>query len=143
MWRDLERLCEKFALPWKHPSRFPRNSVPALRIACAVVNEPWCGAFVRRVFTANFGEDREIEDEVVLRDLLRELRLDAEAILALAASPPHRGALRANTERAVSLGIFGAPNCVVGEELFWGEEALEDAIAWAKRTDRALTGLGR
>jgi 2-hydroxychromene-2-carboxylate isomerase len=40
-------------------------------------------------------------------------------------------ALRANTERATALGIFGAPNCVVGDELFWGEEALEDSIAWA------------
>jgi 2-hydroxychromene-2-carboxylate isomerase len=41
--------------------------------------------------------------------------------------------LRANPERAIALGIFGAPNCVVGEELFWGEEALGDAIEWALR----------
>ena len=33
----------------------------------------------------------------------------------------------------IALGIAGAPNCVIGEELFWGEETLDDAIAWALR----------
>ncbi|MEO0786484.1 MAG: 2-hydroxychromene-2-carboxylate isomerase, partial [Pseudomonadota bacterium] len=30
-------------------------------------------------------------------------------------------------------GLFGAPSFTVGEELFWGDDRLEDAIAWAKR----------
>jgi 2-hydroxychromene-2-carboxylate isomerase len=54
-------------------------------------------------------------------------------VLALTESPDRRGRLRANTERAIALGIAGAPNCVIGEELFWGEETLDDAIAWALR----------
>src|SRR5437667_6541036 len=27
MWRDLERLCEEYDLPWSRPSVFPRTSV--------------------------------------------------------------------------------------------------------------------
>jgi 2-hydroxychromene-2-carboxylate isomerase len=133
MWRDMERLCAKFGLPWQQPSVFPRNSISALRIACAVADEPWCGEFVRRTFVANFGEDRDIASEAALRDVLTDLGQDAGAVLSLASGPEHRGDLRANTDRAVALGIFGAPNCVVNGELFWGEESLEDAIAWAKR----------
>src|ERR671934_242232 len=38
MWRDLERLCEKHALPWRRPSNFPRNSVLAARVACSSAN---------------------------------------------------------------------------------------------------------
>jgi len=34
---------------------------------------------------------------------------------------------------SIELGIFGAPTCVVGGELFWGNDRLEDAIAWATR----------
>jgi len=34
MWRDLERLCEKYDLPWRRPSIFPRSSVLAARVAC-------------------------------------------------------------------------------------------------------------
>src|ERR1700710_1929145 len=62
MWRDLERLCAKFALPWHRPTRFPRPSTLPARIACSVAaaGEPWAGDFVRAVFVANFGEDREI-----------------------------------------------------------------------------------
>jgi 2-hydroxychromene-2-carboxylate isomerase len=131
MWRDMERLCAKFELPWKHPSSFPRNSIPALRVACAVADEPWCGDFVRRTYTANFGEDRDIASEAVLRDVLRELGQDSDAVLSLGSDPLHRGDLRANTDRAIAIGIFGAPNCLVSGELFWGEESLEDAVAWS------------
>jgi 2-hydroxychromene-2-carboxylate isomerase len=35
----------------------------------------------------------------------------------------------------MSLGIFGAPSFVVGSELFWGNERLETAVAWARHRD--------
>ena len=88
---------------------------------------------MRRIYIANFGEDRDIAQESVIRDVLHEIGQNGDAILARAAAPEHRGDLRANTERAIERGIFGAPNCVVGEELFWGEEAMEDAIAWGRQ----------
>jgi 2-hydroxychromene-2-carboxylate isomerase len=132
MWRDLERLTKKFGLPWGRPSTFPRNATLAARVACAVAEEPWAGAFIRRCFVANFGDDRDIGVVSVVRDLLRELGRDGDAVLALARDDAHRGTLRANTECAVERGIFGAPDCIVAGELFWGEETLEDAIAWAQ-----------
>jgi 2-hydroxychromene-2-carboxylate isomerase len=132
MWRDMERLTAKFGMEWHRPSQFPRNSIPALRVACSIANKSWCVDYVRGVFTANFGQDRDIAQESVLRDVLEQIGQDAEAVLARSSDPLHRGELRENTERAIELGIFGAPNCVVNGELFWGEEALEDAIAWAR-----------
>src|ERR1700758_1675801 len=62
MWRDLERLTQKFHLPWRKPSVFPRNSILAARVACAADSQPWCGDFIRRAFVANFGEDADIAD---------------------------------------------------------------------------------
>jgi 2-hydroxychromene-2-carboxylate isomerase len=110
---------------------FPRNSTLAARVACSVASEPWAGTFVRRTFVANFGEDRQIGDEGVVRELVSGLGQDPDAVLARALDDAHRGALRSNTQRASEIGIFGAPTCTVGDELFWGEETLEDAIAWA------------
>jgi 2-hydroxychromene-2-carboxylate isomerase len=52
-------------------------------------------------------------------------------VLDAATHSERRHCLRRNTETAIALGIFGAPNCVVNGELFWGEETLEDAVAWA------------
>jgi 2-hydroxychromene-2-carboxylate isomerase len=136
MWRDLERLTAKFDLPWRRPTRFPRASTLPARVGCLAAQEPWCGDYVRRVFTANFGEDREIGEPDVLVALLDELGQPGAASIERALSPENRGLLRANTERATQLGIFGAPNCVVAGELFWGEETLEDAVAWAVRLSR-------
>lgn len=132
MWRDLERLCAKFDLPWQRPSRFPRPSTAPARVAAAFAAEPWCGVFVRRTFVANFGEDREIGDAAVVAAILDGLGLAGASLVAQAESPERRSVLRSNTERATALGIFGAPNCLVGQELFWGEEALDDALAWAR-----------
>ncbi|MBW1884028.1 MAG: DsbA family protein, partial [Deltaproteobacteria bacterium] len=40
--------------------------------------------------------------------------------------------LREQTDRAAKLGIFGAPTFVVGNELFWGNDRMGDAIVWAR-----------
>ncbi len=67
----------------------------------------------------------------MLSGLLSTLGQEPHAVLARAASDDNKGALRAQTERAQALGIFGAPSFVVGEELFWGNDRLGDAVARA------------
>ena len=44
-----------------------------------------------------------------------------------------KGRLRANTEDAQRLGIFGAPSFIAGGELFWGNDRLEQALDFVKR----------
>ncbi len=131
MWRDLERLCARQGLPLVRPSAFPRNGLLAARVALLGVEESWGAEFVRRVYSANFAEDREISDPAVLEAVLRELGLPAVEVLARARAAGNKQALRAQTERAASLGVFGAPSFVVDGELFWGGDRLEDALAWA------------
>ena len=133
MWRDLSRLAAKYGVPWKKPTKFPRASTLAARVACANGSEPWCADFIRDIFVANFGQDRDIGDPGVVSGVLDKLGLPAADLMARAVDDAHRTLLRANVERAIALGIFGAPNCLVNDELFWGEEALEDALAWLKR----------
>jgi 2-hydroxychromene-2-carboxylate isomerase len=133
MWRDLERLCAKHGLPWKRPGVFPRGSILPLRVACAGEGQPWLGDFIRAVFRANFAEDRDISQPDVLAEVLRGLGVDAEKVLASAVTDESKAKLRANTDAASALGIFGAPNCVVGGELFFGQDRIADAIAWARR----------
>jgi 2-hydroxychromene-2-carboxylate isomerase len=131
MWRDLERLCEREGFAFRRPSVFPRHSVLAARIALVAEPEGWCPQFTAAVFAANFADDREISEPAMLAAILDDLGQPAEAVLARATAGAAKAALRAQTEDAMRLGIFGAPSFVVGEELFWGNDRLNDAIAWA------------
>jgi len=133
VWRDIERVCEDLGLPFQRPSVFPRKAVLASRVALVGMDEGWGIAFSRRIYQLNFAEDRDIEDEQNIRALLSDLSLDADAVLSRALSPENRERLKAQTERAEKLGIFGAPTFVVGNELFWGQDRMEQALRWAKR----------
>lgn len=135
MWRDIERLCQKYGLDWRRPSVFPRHSVLAARVACAVSGSQREPEAVGEIFRANFGLDQEISDPRVLAAALARAGVDAEPILARATSPEVKQQLRANTDEARALGIFGAPDFVVGGELFFGQDRLADAIAWATSAD--------
>ena len=133
MWRDVERLCAKHKLPWKKPSMLPRNSVRAARLACVGAEQNWIGAYVRAVFQANFSKDQEIADAELLKGVFSSLKLDDAEILTSAESPVEKSKLRANTDQAITRGIFGGPTFFAGGEMFFGQDRLEDSIAWACR----------
>jgi 2-hydroxychromene-2-carboxylate isomerase len=132
MWRDLERITAAARIPFKRPSVFPRNGLLAARAACRFAAEPWLPAFVRAVYGANFAEDRDISSRDVVAACLTAAGADAEQALAAADSDEAKALLRAQTERAGELGIFGAPTFIVDGELFWGNDRLEQALAWRK-----------
>jgi 2-hydroxychromene-2-carboxylate isomerase len=50
---------------------------------------------------------------------------------------PAKAKLRARTEEAIALGIFGAPSFVAGGEMFWGNDRLEAALDWCRRPSAA------
>ena len=133
MWRDLERLCTAEHLPLRRPSIFPRNSLLAARVALIAGEEGWCGDFSRAVYHANFAADREIADAAVIGDILQSLGREPAPVLERAGAAGNKERLRAQTEEATARGIFGAPSFTVGDELFWGNDRLEQAIAWAKK----------
>jgi 2-hydroxychromene-2-carboxylate isomerase len=134
MWRDLARVCEADGLPLKLPPvRFPQNGLKAARLALVGEARGWTPAFTRAVFTGNYAEQKDISEEATLRAILNGLDVDADAALAAAETSEMKEALKTQTAEAETRGIFGAPSFTVGDELFWGNDRLEAALAWAKR----------
>jgi len=133
MWRDLERICTRHGISFRQPSRFPRNALLAARVANHFAAAPWTPAFCRSIFHANFAEDRESTDPEVVRDCLDRLDLSGVALIAEAQSAPAKASLRNTVEQAQALQLFGAPSFIVAGELFWGNDRLGDALAWATR----------
>ncbi len=140
MWRDIERLCAKYGHPFRRATEFPRNGLLAARVALLGESEPWMREFSRRVYRANFAEDQEISKPELIAGILEGMGLEAEQILDAARSPENKEKLRARTEQAWSLGIFGAPSFIVDGELFWGNDRMEEAFSW--RESRARGGVG-
>ena len=51
--------------------------------------------------------------------------------------------MRRQVDRARNLGLFGAPTFFVGDEMFWGNDRLEDALAWAQQGPAAARATAR
>ena len=135
MWRDMERLSGKYGLPFQRPSQFPRKGLLAARIVCANDDAPWVPDFVSAVFSANFAEDRDIGKQAVIAEILVSCGLSPDAVISAAAMPENKEKLKRRSEQAVDLGLFGAPSFLVDGELFWGNDRLQDALAWLSRAD--------
>ena len=131
MWRDMERQCEKYALPWTRPTVFPRAAVLPLRVALACADEPWVGEFCKAVMLQNFSEDKDVALAENVTRALTALTLPVASIMAQAQSDENKLALRQQTARARALGVFGGPTFFVGDEMFWGNDRLEDALQLA------------
>jgi 2-hydroxychromene-2-carboxylate isomerase len=131
MWRDIERLCGKYALPWRRPRDFPARTLLATRVALLAADQPWMGHFCRRIMRMIFAEDRNVDIPETVGEALAGLAPDAAELLAAARLDDTKTRLRQQTEAARTLGIFGAPTFFAGREMFWGNDRLEDALACA------------
>lgn len=131
MVRDIERIAARRGHAFRMPDVFPANGLLAARVALCGERNGWIAPFSRAVYEAEFAGGADISNTAVLKDILKALNLDADAILKEAYSPEIKDALRQQSARAQQLDIFGAPTFITPDgELFWGDDRLEQAIAW-------------
>jgi 2-hydroxychromene-2-carboxylate isomerase len=120
---DLHRWAAFWGVPFRFPSRFPTNSLKALRTYLALPEERRA-RFRDATFRAYWAEDRDISDDAVLAECVGDEAAARDAF-ARAGSDEVKAALRASTERGAARGVFGVPTFIVGDELFWGQDRLE------------------
>ena len=134
MARDVERIAKERGLVFRLPDPFPQNGLMAARLALAGLEEGWGLDFIRSVFRMEFAEGRNIAGPSTLEAGLRFAGARANHAFERAQSPEIKARLRANTEEAQALGIFGAPSFTTADrELFWGDDRLEQALLWSQR----------
>jgi 2-hydroxychromene-2-carboxylate isomerase len=134
VWRDMERECLKYGLAWNRPTSFPRSSLLPARVALIGAQKPWMGEYCRRVMQMNFVSDRDIDSAVCVGEVLAGLGLQPQEILDEAQADANKLQLRRQTDLAKTKGIFGAPTFFVGEEMFWGNDRLDDALAYSLKS---------
>jgi len=131
MWRDMERRSAALGLTFQRSDTMPQHSVLAARVAQLALDTPQGIAFCQNVYLVQFAEGLNIADTDVIAACVEAAKLPND-LIEKAQDPTNKHLLRDTTEEAMRRGIFGAPSFTVGKELFWGDDQLDSALAWAK-----------
>jgi 2-hydroxychromene-2-carboxylate isomerase len=129
---EVERRASDYGLPpVRWPDPFPANTLVAMRAATYAKEIGRAPSFSLAAFRQAFAAGRDLSqpDNVALAAAAAEIH--PRALLAAVERDAVKRALREGTERAGDLGVRGVPSVVVGAEVLWGDDRLNEAAALA------------
>lgn len=127
MIRDLARFAERYGVPMRFNPHFPINTLTLMRLLVAVQShqpERFDDA-LQALFQATWVDGVNMGDPAKVAGVLVAAGFDAALLQAQINEPAVKDALKATTEEAVKRGVFGAPTCFVGGEMFFGQDRLD------------------
>jgi 2-hydroxychromene-2-carboxylate isomerase len=131
MWRDIERRAGLYGLPARVPAPYPLKEFDlANRLAVLGLAEGWGVAYIQASYRRWFVDGQEPGMEPNLSASLAEVGQDARRCVERAGGDDVAELYDSATDEARKLGIFGSPTFAVKGELFWGDDRLDDAVAW-------------
>ena len=134
MWRDIERRSEQYGFFAKTPVPYPLSEFDlANQIAILGLEDNWGIDYIRMTYKKWFQEGKEPAIEPSISEICKELKLEKDKVLLEAKSEKIEKRYLLNTESARKNKIFGSPSFVVNNEIFWGDDRMEDAINWSKK----------
>jgi len=127
MLADLARFAKFYGVPLNFNPHFPINTLFLMRAAAALVTaEPErFEAFLTAVFTAIWVDKKDMGDPQVTAEVLTEAGFDPQTLVELTQQDTTKEALIKLTAEAVQRGVFGAPTCFVGDEMFFGQDRMD------------------
>ncbi|WGL62984.1 2-hydroxychromene-2-carboxylate isomerase [Pseudomonas sp. CW003PS] len=127
MIRDLARFAERYGVPMRFNPHFPINTLTLMRLLVALqLRQPErFDDALQALFRAIWVDGVNLGDPLKVADVLVTAGFDAAELQAQAAEPAVKDALKATTDEAIRRGVFGAPTCFVGNEMFFGQDRLD------------------
>tara|TARA_A100001011_G_scaffold166625_1_gene175344 strand:- start:45 stop:635 length:591 start_codon:yes stop_codon:yes gene_type:complete len=133
MWRDIERRAEGYKFFAKTPVPYPLSEFDlANQIAILGLKMGWGIDYVRLTYKKWFQEGKEPAVEPSISEVCKELGLNKDEIIIESKTKEIKDEYFSNTDAARENKIFGSPSFMVDNELFWGDDRMEDAIKWIK-----------
>ena len=131
---DFKRFADGYGVPLNMNPHFPVITTTLMRMVTAMQtkNDPRMQNFMDVVFQAIWVDSLNMNDPAIVGQVLTDAGFDAAALLAMANDQATKDQLKAVTMRAVERGVFGAPSFFVGEEMFWGQDRMEQVKAALK-----------
>jgi len=127
MAKDLQRWSDEYGVNMLLPgdAPFPLNTILPMRAAVAVDQAGKGEAYCHAVFAAYWRKGRDVSLPVELSRVLEGIGVDPAAIADAVQSQAVKDALRQASDEAVERGAFGAPTFFIGDEMFWGNDRLQ------------------
>ena len=132
--RELQRFVEANELTrYRMNPHFPVTTVAPMRAATVIArDEPdRLPTFLEAALAAMWEDGENLADPVALQAVLDGVGLPADDVMTAAESQPIKDALRAATQGAADRGAFGVPTFFVGDEMWFGKERIDAALAAA------------
>jgi 2-hydroxychromene-2-carboxylate isomerase len=129
--RDCQRRAGELGLPLEWPAGWPQESYSLLPLRAAVVAERagLLREFSRAAFRRHFSSPAGVKELDGVLAAAAEAGLDPGEVREHVGDDDVKFEVKAATEAAIDLGVFGVPTVQVGDELFWGDDHLEEAAA--------------
>ena len=134
MWRDIQRraMNYKISVP-EVPVPYPLKDLDLANcVAIVGLQEGWILKYLEETYKLwflNWSEAGSLEN---LNVSLTKIKLNSNEVITKARSSKIVDLYNGNTSEAKAKNVFGSPTFIVGKELFWGDDRLEDAIKWSK-----------
>jgi 2-hydroxychromene-2-carboxylate isomerase len=128
---DCRRRAAALGLPLEWPDGWPQQSYSLLPLRAAVLAEQagLLREFSRAAFRRHFSDPAGVKELDGVLAAAAEAGLDPGEVQAHLADDDVKQAVKDATDAAIDLGVFGVPTVQVGDQLFWGDDRLEEAAA--------------
>ena len=134
MWRDIERRAEGYGFFAKTPAPYPLTQFDlANKLAILGLKEGWGIDYVRLTYKRWFQEGKEPATEPNISEIFKELKIDQKKVMEDVIKDEIENQYQQNTNNARNNKVFGSPTFVVKNEIFWGDDRMEDSITWSKK----------
>ena len=134
MWRDIERRAEGYGFFAKTPVPYPLSEFDlANQIAIYGLDEGWGVDYIRLTYKKWFQEGKEPAIDPSISEICKKLKINKDEIILKAKSKKIENKYISNTSDARNNKIFGSPTFIVNNEIFWGDDRMEDAVKWFKK----------
>lgn len=132
---EVERRASQYGLmPIRWPEGWPNNTLSAMRVAVWAQQLGRTVAFSLAAFRQAFAGGRDLSDMDYVLIAAAACELHPNAVLKAVETQSVKDRLRDVTTEAYERGVRGVPTLAVGDELFWGDDRLEEAAAAIARS---------
>jgi len=126
---EVERRAREYGLaPLAWPEPWPGDMLFAMRVATFAKQTGRTVSFALAAFRQQFAAGRDLSEHDNVLIAAAACELHPNAVGKAAGTQTVKDALRSATDEAAARGVLGVPSIVVGDEVFWGDDRLDEAV---------------